>query len=62
MRLWADIMSSLGTTNSKLACDELEHYAKDHTVPKEFWIALRDAAIRMELFDRAKRYDQESSA
>jgi hypothetical protein len=51
----------IGHNELELACDELEHYAKGHTAPKEFWIALRDAAIRMELFDRAKRYEQESS-
>ena len=42
----------------ELACDELEGYAKDHAVPREFWIALRDAATKMKLFDRAIRYEQ----
>jgi hypothetical protein len=40
----------------ELACDMLETYAEVHPVSKEFWIALRDAATRMQLLDRAKRY------
>lgn len=41
----------------ELACDMLELYAESHTVGKEFWIALRDAAAKMELSDRARRYE-----
>jgi hypothetical protein len=36
----------------------LEAYAKDQKVTKEFWLALRDAATRMELPDRARRYQK----
>jgi len=41
----------------ELACDMLESYAESHSVAKEFWVALRDAATKMELHDRAFRYD-----
>jgi DNA-binding SARP family transcriptional activator len=42
----------------ELACDMLESYAETHTVNKEFWLALRDAAAKMELYDRARRYER----
>jgi hypothetical protein len=42
----------------ELACDMLESYAETHTVNKEFWFALRDAAAKMELYDRARRYER----
>ena len=42
----------------ELACDTLESYAETHTVNKEFWLALRDAAAKMELYDRARRYER----
>jgi len=42
----------------ELACDMLELYAESHTVAKEFWIAPRDAAAKMELSDRALRYER----
>jgi hypothetical protein len=45
----------------ELACDELERYAHEHVVPREFWTALRDAAIKMQLFDRANQYEQSSN-
>jgi hypothetical protein len=32
--------------------------AETHTVNKEFWLALRDAAAKMELYDRARRYER----
>ena len=35
----------------------LESYAEGHPVNKEFWLALRDAAAKMELYDRARRYE-----
>ena len=41
----------------ELACDMLESYAESHRVAKEFWVALRDAATKMELYDRARRYE-----
>lgn len=42
----------------ELACDMLESYAVTHTVNKEFWLALRDAAAKMQLYDRARRYER----
>jgi hypothetical protein len=45
----------------ELACDMLESYAKDHSVSREFWMALRDAAIKMQLLDRARRYERLAS-
>jgi hypothetical protein len=45
----------------ELACDNLERYAEDHPVSREFWLALRDAAIKMELLDHASRYEHKIS-
>ena len=42
----------------ELACDMLESYAETHSVNKEFWLALRDAADKMELYGRARRYER----
>ena len=42
----------------ELACDMLESYAETHAVNKEFWLALRDAAAKMELYDRARKYER----
>ncbi len=36
----------------------LEAYAENQKVGKQFWLALRDAAARMELLDRARRYEK----
>ena len=41
----------------ELACEMLELYAESHAVSKEFWIALRDAAAKMELSDRTRKYE-----
>jgi hypothetical protein len=41
----------------ELACDMLEAYAEDHPVSREFWLALRDASRKMQLHDRAARYE-----
>jgi hypothetical protein len=41
----------------ELACDALEAYAGCHPVNKEFWLLLRDAAMKMRLPGRASRYD-----
>ena len=38
------------------ACDLLEEYATEYPVSKEFWLALRDAATKMQLSDNANRY------
>jgi hypothetical protein len=40
----------------ELACDLLEVYAQEHPVSREFWLALRDASVKMQLHDRATRY------
>ena len=40
----------------ELACDMLEVYAEEHPVSREFWLALRDAASKMKLQDRAIQY------
>ncbi len=40
----------------ELACDMLEAYAEDHQVSREFWLALRDAAVKMQL-PSATRYE-----
>jgi hypothetical protein len=41
----------------ELACDSLEVYAEDHQVSQAFWLALRDASVKMQLDDRTARYD-----
>ena len=33
----------------ELACDMLQAYGEEHPVTPEFWLALRDAAIKMKL-------------
>jgi hypothetical protein len=45
----------------ELACDMLEAYAEDHCVSRDFWLALRDAATKMHLSDRASRYEDYST-
>ncbi len=45
----------LGHNELELACDMLEEYARDQPVSREVWLALRDAAARMELEERADR-------
>ena len=40
-----------------LACDALEESAKDRIVGTEFWLALRDAATKMQLPEHATRYE-----
>jgi hypothetical protein len=42
----------------ELACDMLEWYAKDMKLTEEFWLALRDAASKMGLQDRARQYQK----
>ena len=46
----------LNHNERELACDMLEVYAQGQRVSKEFWLALGDAAARMQLPDRARRY------
>jgi hypothetical protein len=45
----------------ELACDMLESYGQAHTVNKEFWLALRAAAEKMALYDRARKYERRVS-
>ncbi len=40
----------------ELACDALEEAAKDRVVSTQFWLALRDAAEKMQLRENANRY------
>ncbi len=40
----------------ELACDALEESAKDHTMSANFWLALCDAAEKMQLEENAARY------
>jgi hypothetical protein len=42
----------------ELACEMLETYGDEHPVSKEFWDALRSAAMRMGLTEKAKRYQE----
>jgi ABC-type uncharacterized transport system substrate-binding protein len=42
----------------ELACDTLEEAAKDRAVSSEFWLALCDAAKKMQLDDHATRYQK----
>jgi hypothetical protein len=51
----------LGLNELELACDSLEAYADAHAVPGEFWRALRDASLKMQLPDRAARYDDRAA-
>lgn len=46
----------LGSNELSLACDALEACASEHAVPRDFWLALRDAARKMDLHDRAHDY------
>jgi hypothetical protein len=52
----AEYQNFLDHNELELACDMLEAYAEDHKVTEVFWLALRDAAARMELPDRERRY------
>lgn len=42
----------------ELACDALEESAKDRAVSPEFWLALRDAATKMQLREHTSRYEE----
>lgn len=42
----------------ELACDALEEFAKGRVVSTEFWLALRDAATKMQLREHATRYEE----
>ena len=45
----------------ELACDALESYANVNPVPVAFWIALRAAAVKMNLPDNAARFQKRMS-
>jgi hypothetical protein len=51
-----DYQDFLEHNELELACDMLEVYAEDHEVSREFWLALRDAAAKMQL-PRIKKYE-----
>jgi hypothetical protein len=40
----------------ELACDALEESARDRDASSEFWLALRDAALKMRLVENVARY------
>jgi hypothetical protein len=42
----------------ELACDTLAPYGQDHPVNQVFWLALRDAATKMELPNQASLYEK----
>jgi hypothetical protein len=52
----AEYQNFLDHNELELACDMLEWYAEDHSGDKVFWLALRDAAAKMNLPDRERRY------
>jgi hypothetical protein len=54
----AQYQEFLNHNELELACDMLEAYAEDQEVRKEFWFSLRDAAARMNLADRVRRYEK----
>jgi hypothetical protein len=42
----------------EVACDTLASYGQDHPVNQVFWLALRDAATKMELPNQASLYEK----
>jgi hypothetical protein len=46
----------------ELACDMLEHYGEHNVVSAEFWLALSDAATKMQLADRAGQYEKHAKS
>jgi hypothetical protein len=46
----------------ELACDMLAFYGQDQPVSKEFWLALRDASLKMEQQNQASRYEEKSES
>jgi hypothetical protein len=59
--LWYDMFLQDESTFG-LACERLEAYGKSHPVSREFWLALRDAAVRMGMHERAKDYERQGGA
>jgi hypothetical protein len=52
----------LAANELQLALDELEGIAEQSACPPTFWVALKDAAGRMELRGHASRYAQRAKA
>jgi hypothetical protein len=46
----------------ELACSALADYGEIHPAAAEFWIALRDAANKMQLPDRVEAYERYAEA
>jgi hypothetical protein len=61
-RLVSDYQSFIENNELELACDMLEAYADEFPVNQEFWLALRDAAVKMELAEHAQRYGRRAAA
>lgn len=57
-----DYHNYLDSNELELACEMLEAYADDHVTTPAFWLALRDAALKMKLADYAERYARRASA
>ena len=57
-----DCQEFLDHNELELACDMLEAYAQHHPVSQEFWLALRDAARKMELSSHVDRYELRAAA
>ena len=51
-----EYQSYLNANEFELACDMLETYAEENSVSVEFWLALRDAAVKMKLPAKAEQY------
>jgi hypothetical protein len=45
----------------ELACDALSDYGEKHAVPGSFWLALRDAAKKMQLRRKVDEYERYST-
>jgi hypothetical protein len=45
----------------ELACDMLEQYAEERPMGPAFWLALRDAAAKMSLQERASQYEAQAN-
>ena len=52
----------LAANELQLALEELEGVAEQSTCPPTFWVALKDAAERMELREHVSRYAQRAEA
>ena len=57
-----DYQEFLDHNELELACDMLEAYSEKHPVSRAFWLALRDASVKMQLHDRAARYEARATS